>query len=365
MNKSWFYLGIMCSLSIIVTSCGGDSGKPATTSPAASPTAASPAAATTAALPAATPAKPTDATTTPVDPAKATAKKTGSFDMAAGLIPPTDADNWTKTVSKGRTDPFAILALQPIEVANNPSGADHPGSIGSGNPGSIGTSRNSSPSTSTGEVAAKSGVNKPLPMIKVSTRIASNSSSVAPITPTSVPTDRPSRTVDPRSVDISQIPRSGVDRKLPKITVALKPSVQSSNAPIPDRQQTPAIQKPATRGSKQQPIVALKPLPQPLSPKSTSTPVPHEIEPQLARTVGVSGVIQVEGRTQVIVRLPNESFSRYVEVGDRIYDGKIKIKRIEGEQTLTPIVIFEEAGVEVTRKVGDPAGAPAPESPSK
>ena len=35
---------------------------------------------------------------------------------AAGLIAPTNGDNWAKTVSKGRADPFATLALQPIEV---------------------------------------------------------------------------------------------------------------------------------------------------------------------------------------------------------------------------------------------------------
>ncbi len=51
----------------------------------------------------------------------------------------------------------------------------------------------------------------------------------------------------------------------------------------------------------------------------------------------MSGIIQFGGKTQVIVKLPTESFSRYVEIGDRIANGSVLVKRVEGEQTLTPI----------------------------
>jgi hypothetical protein len=82
--------------------------------------------------------------------------------------------------------------------------------------------------------------------------------------------------------------------------------------------------------------------------------------PLQAIAIEVSGIIEVDGRTQVIVKLPNESFSRYVEVGERIANGKVLVKRVEGRQSLTPIAILEEVGVEVQRKVGDKVAAPAP-----
>jgi hypothetical protein len=53
-----------------------------------------------------------------------------------------------------------------------------------------------------------------------------------------------------------------------------------------------------------------------------------------------------------MIKLPNENFSRYVEVGSTI-NGSVTVKRIEHASGLSPIVIFEEAGVEVARKLGD------------
>jgi hypothetical protein len=89
MNKSWFYLGLVGSLALAITSCG-DGGKPAAT-PAVSPspsvsTAASPsavvppAASTTTPVASATPA-------TAATPSKPT--KSVPVDVTAGLIAPT------------------------------------------------------------------------------------------------------------------------------------------------------------------------------------------------------------------------------------------------------------------------------------
>ncbi|AFY96409.1 hypothetical protein [Chamaesiphon minutus] len=80
-------------------------------------------------------------------------------------------------------------------------------------------------------------------------------------------------------------------------------------------------------------------------------------KPLQALAVEISGVIEVDGRTQVIVKLPNESFSRYIDVGDRVSNGRVLVKRVEGQQSLTPTVVLEEVGVEVPRQVGDRAAA--------
>jgi hypothetical protein len=345
MNKSWFYLGLVGSLALAITSCG-DGGKPAATpaaspnpsvSPAASPSAVVPAASTTTPVASTTPAT----ATTPPKPTKPV-----SVDVAAGLIAPTDADNWTKTVSKGRSDPFATLSLRAVEV---PKSEDPLAQIS--------TSQKPAPKIgSGGSTPIKSGANKPLPGIKVNqTTVAT----VSPIRPTTAPTGA-------GSVDISKIPRSGVDRKLPNIIVAIKPKAGVPSTATP---RNPSIaMRPVSLPPRDRDRVVIKPLPQPYQPNRMppiSNVAPTPSEPTLAQTVGVSGIIEVAGKTQVIVRLPNESFSRYVEIGDRIYDGRVKIKRVEGEQTLSPMVILEESGVEVTRKVGDISGSPIKEAAAK
>jgi hypothetical protein len=364
MNKSWFYLGAMSSLAVLMTSCGGDGDKkPATPSPSPS-AAASPAPATpTAAAPAAAPAptaspSPTVATTPPVVPGKNPAIKNVSVDVAAGLIPATEGESWARTVAKGRPDPFAVLALQPIEAALP---KDLMGQPAQKQTASNGKNSNSSPSSSSSPsptaktpsqpnkiaknspAPIKSGVNKPLPDIKVPDAIAakpdvtSDPEVIAPIKPAK---DKVA-TIDPKP---------SVKKDAPKVAVGSKPASKT-----PARKPNVAI-KPAP------PTVVIKPLTEPI--KIAPISIPAKPEAKLAATVGISGVMQVDGKTQVIVKLPNESFSRYVEVGDRIYDGKVRIKRVEGEQSLSPMVVLEESGVEVSRRVGDTPGA-APKEGNK
>jgi hypothetical protein len=297
-------------------------------------------------------------------PAKSLAAKPVSVDVAAGLIPPTDGDSWARTVAKGRPDPFAVLSLQPVEAAlpkdlmgqtiQPPKTATAAAPKSKSIPSSATTAKttNGSPTSTTtakGSPAIKSGVNKPLPAIKIPDKIATAPSSVdkkiEPIKPDlgKVATANPKPQISPTT-------KPSTKKDSPKVAVGIKPVTQPTLVikPLP------------------QPV-ALKPVPQPLksSPGSNPATITAKPEPKLAGSVGVSGVIQVDGKTQVIVRLPNESFSRYVEVGDRIYDGKIKVKRVEGEQTLSPMVILEEVGVEVTRRVGDTAGGASPEAQVK
>jgi hypothetical protein len=346
MNKSWFYLGAMSSLAVLITSCGGDGDKkPATPSPSPSAAASpAPAAPTAAASPAPTASpSPTIATAPPLVPGKDPAIKNVSVDVAAGLIPATEGDSWARTVAKGRPDPFAVLALQPIEAALPKDLMGQPAQKTASN----GKSSNSSPTAKTpsqpSKIAknsppVKSGVNKPLPDIKVPDAIAA----------------KPDVTSDPDTI----APIAPAKDKVPALNPAPKPKVAVGNKPAT---KTPA-HKPNVATKPAPPTVVIKPLPEPI--KVAPTTIPAKPEAKLAATVGISGIMQVEGKTQVIVKLPNESFSRYVEVGDRIYDGKVRIKRVEGEQSLSPMVILEESGVEVSRRVGDTPGA-APKEGNK
>ena len=343
MNKYWFYLGVISSLSILTTSCGGDTNLP---TPAASPAAVAPAATvpaapipvataaatpTTKATPAATATKPEVPGKTPV------AIKPVSVDVAAGLIPPTDGESWAKTVAKGRPDPFGMLALQPIEVIEpiDP------------------LVQTATPQQPSAKIATNNTrVTKPsvLPTIKVAA------------SPTKTTKGSGTQKIASRSksqiVAISAIPRTGINRATPKIIIALKEPV-IAKAKTTSKVMTnskviaakPVLSKAKVAGANDLPI------------KTQLAAKPEKIveKPLQAMAVEISGVIEVAGRTQVIVKLPTESFSRYIEVGERVADGKVLIKRVEGQNSLSPTIVLEEVGVEVPRKIGDkPAGSEAP-----
>ncbi|WP_310487242.1 hypothetical protein [Chamaesiphon sp. VAR_69_metabat_338] len=352
MQKSWFYLGAIGSLAILMSGCGDS--KPAAT-PAPSPTAsASPTPSPAAAAPT-TPA-PTASAPTPAAPApavaakpKTSAVKPVSVDVAAGLIPPTNGENWAKTVAKGRTNPFATLAFQPSGVTEK----DPLGQSGKPQPttGKIATSQ--LPTIKNAAPAVKSGVNSPLPKIKIAT-VTSNT----PIASKGTTTAEPSiaRYGD---TSISSIPRTGINRKLPKITVAIKPSNSSNSA-------TPAKTASNTKVGNSN---VLRPINMGSNPSATPRPTdiaarsPQGAEQALqAKAVEVSGVIEVEGKTQVIVKLPNETFSRYVNVGDKIANSNIVVKRIDDRGTISPTIVLSEGGTEVSHKIGD---KPASQAPAK
>jgi hypothetical protein len=81
--------------------------------------------------------------------------------------------------------------------------------------------------------------------------------------------------------------------------------------------------------------------------------LPRLPEPDLARAVSITGVVQIGDSTQAIVKAPNETSSRYVKPGDRISNGQILIKRIDMNEGPTPIVVLEQYGIEVPLRVGD------------
>jgi hypothetical protein len=335
MNKYWFYLGAISSLSILTTSCGGDSQPP---TPAASPAAVAPAAtapvtptpvATTTAnptaktTPAATAAKPAVPGKTPI------AIKPVSVDVAAGLIPPTDGESWAKTVAKGRPDPFGMLTLQPIEVIEPIDPL-------------VQAAKPQQPSAKVAaSTAAKPSV---LPTIK----IATSSTQTTKISGNQKIASNGKK----QTVAISTIPRSGVNRALPKITIALKEPVIAKTKTTKGNTKIiaakPVLNKTKVAGANTLPL------------KNQVAAKPEKIveKPLQAMAVEISGVIEVAGRTQVIVKLPTEAFSRYIEVGERVADGRVLVKRVEGQNSLSPTVVLEEVGVEVPRKIGDRSSAP-------
>jgi hypothetical protein len=376
MSKSWFYLSIISSLAIFTSSCGNESdNKAATPTPSVSP---SPSAAPVAPSSTAT----TPATTKPVIPATTppgapvAAIKPIPVDTTAGLIPPTDPENWSRTVAKGRPDPFAVLPLQPVVVAIvNPRGqvskaaptiAKKSNSI----PQSGGSANESIPSKTNTKIATiKSGVDKPLPEIKISTKLPKFSTisakskiiskGVKPATSTSGDETPGIGELRDFPLPISAIPRSGVNRALPKIIVAI-PTPKSTITKSGSNNTVQVAKSTPITSSKKSSITQVPPKTQ-----IAANPKPVLDQPLQAMAIEISGMIDVAGKTQVIIKLPDESFSRYVEIGDRIANGKVLVKRVDGQNSLSPTVVLEEVGVEVSRKIGDKPVPAKPESAPK
>jgi len=115
-------------------------------------------------------------------------------------------------------------------------------------------------------------------------------------------------------------------------------------------------------------IVAVKPRPSlmPVLPKVLPQVVPNPTlvsvlpppaQPELARAVMVTGVVIIGKEPQAIIKIPNETASRYVQAGQRLGNGLL-VKRIEMNAPSNPIVILEQYGIEVARMVGEaPVGS--------
>ena len=129
----------------------------------------------------------------------------------------------------------------------------------------------------------------------------------------------------------------------PAKTVALRPraNLNSGNAGSKFNPGRGNLLPPVVPGSTLQP--ALPPPP----------PLPLPLQPDLARTVAITGVVQVGSEPQAIIKVPNEATSRYVRVGQRLANGQVLVKRIEINEGADPIVILEQYGIEVGRAVGE------------
>jgi hypothetical protein len=96
-------------------------------------------------------------------------------------------------------------------------------------------------------------------------------------------------------------------------------------------------------------------------PHSPVATAPIRPQPELAKAVKVTGVVQVGDIVYAIVNAPNEPSSRYVQAGQRLSNGQVLVRRIEVNRG-EPVVVLEQYGVEVVTAVGEggvPASGPA------
>ncbi len=126
---------------------------------------------------------------------------------------------------------------------------------------------------------------------------------------------------------------------LPPVLVSPAPAVPAARTSPPPARTPPAATPRATAS--------------PVRPSPFVPVLPALPEPDLARAVEVSGVIEIEGATpKAIVKSPGESTVRYVSPGERLGDGTVLVKRIEPRAAGGPMVVLEQFGIEVVRRVG-------------
>lgn len=264
-------------LALVLAGCpASEEGGETSSSPSPSPPAASPTApqASPTATPFANPLAPEQAPNTVA---------------ISGLqrTPPPDAR--VRQISKGRTDPFAAIPVQPeVTVSPGPT-------VGRGPGGS-----------------------RPVP---------------------DIPQLPPLRSSPPRG---RTTPNTQQKPSRPNV---VSPSASGTNRPG------------GGTGTLSQPLAP--PPPPPFVPQLPQLP-----EPTVAQGISVTGVVQVAGIPRAIVNVPNEP-SRSVSVGDRLANGQVLVKRIEMNRGPTPVVILEQYGVEIARRVGEtPAGTAQAGSPT-
>lgn len=185
-----------------------------------------------------------------------------------------------------------------------------------------------------------------------------------PMTSPPAPTPVPVPHLIPPTSAPARLPQVSTGRPDPFASLAVTPTVSVSQAatpsnppvtlsPVPNVPTVPVSALP----SGGQPSTAFPPLPtlQPAPTDINQIPpisIPGNFTPpmRLADAIEISGVVEVGGKTSVIVQVPDERTSRYATVGEYLANGQVLIKRVE--MGTEPVVILEEDGEEVIRYVG-------------
>lgn len=169
----------------------------------------------------------------------------------------------------------------------------------------------------------------------------------------------------PPTTTAERIPQISAGRPDPFASLGLMPTVTQKPvvSAVPSAATVAAVPVVATPAQIAPPPPVAFPAPAPL-PELLPAPlnagelpnvtVPGSVQPySLAEAIEISGVVEVAGKTNVILQVPNEHTSRYAAVGERLGNGKVLIKRVE--MGLEPVVILEQEGREIARSVGSGA----------
>lgn len=145
----------------------------------------------------------------------------------------------------------------------------------------------------------------------------------------------------------------------PKSSVVAKPRQKTQIAVRPTKpnaQKTQVAVRPTKPNPAPNPVLP-KVLPQVVSRATLGNLLPPAGNPDLARSILVTGIVLIGKEPQAIIKVPDEPTSRYVQAGQRLVNG-VLVKRIEMNEGSNPVVILEQYGIEVARMVGEGTANP-------
>lgn len=87
-------------------------------------------------------------------------------------------------------------------------------------------------------------------------------------------------------------------------------------------------------------------------PSIAAQPQPPASPTALAEATEIQGFVQMGDRINILVKDPQDSISRTLQVGDAFAGGKVRLRRIDTKDGQPPQAIFEQNGIEISRPVG-------------
>ena len=150
----------------------------------------------------------------------------------------------------------------------------------------------------------------------------------------------------------SRVKASIKGRQDPFAQVAMKVEIKKSKEAI-EREKLEALKNASTNGDASDNTSSFEP---------SQTPSPPE--PRIAQQVTITGVADIGGMVRAIIKAPEEDSSRYVDIGQYVANGQVLVKRIDMSDPSSPVVVLEESGIEVYKKVGEPSEEKNSESKS-
>lgn len=172
----------------------------------------------------------------------------------------------------------------------------------------------------------------------------------APVQPLPIPN------LIPPTASVERVPQVETGRPDPFASLGYTPTVvQVKPASAPPV--APTVTSQPVTVAALPPAPTVMPLPTLLPASTTLSPLPAVTVPSqmpplqsAAETIEISGVVEVGGKTNVIIKDPMEQTSRSVTVGERLANGKVLVKRVE--MGMEPVVILEQGGREIVRSIG-------------
>lgn len=148
--------------------------------------------------------------------------------------------------------------------------------------------------------------------------------------------------------DTARVPAAPTTTPRPSVIVSSNSTNNAGGNSNPNSSPSPNSSPNTSRASVSNTSTALSSGGQP----NFSPVLPTLPEATLAEATEVTGVIQLNGVDNIMVKAPNEEFSRYVQVGDMIANGQVKVKRVDFRRN-SPVVVLEQYGIEIYKEIAD------------